>query len=207
VKIYEAFMKKFLFVLLFLFSLCFSDAQNTIKYLLRSDDRAVLLLDDNTLWVVYTAKQVNQSWYEWFVGVYPENPEKAFLCNFNDWDFFSKVELSSFDNKNSNLNKLHNEEIKNCDHLIKHIKTNTCAFAKQTGFEDYLQQVSLSEIKTTRKIQELNNKILQEYNRGYWEGRSYKNKEEFDRGFNQGYSSGYSMGYTAGFQKGMTQHY
>lgn len=175
--------------------------------MIRSNDHAVLLLDDDSLWIVYTAKQVSQSWYEWFSGVYPENPEKTFLCDFNEWDFFSKVELSSFDNKNFNLSRLHNDEIKNCDHLVKHVKTNTCAFARQIAIGDYLQQVSLFEIRTNRKIQELNNKIVQEYNRGYYEGRNLMNKEEFDRGFDQGYSSGYSKGYQAGILKGRMQQY
>lgn len=176
-------MKKMALFFLFFLQMAFANdgiSIHSVKNILRNDDSAILLLDDNSFWKIFSAKEVSQTWYQWWYNIVPSNPEKRFLCDFSEWEFFSKVEVSPFDIQNcDDLSKFHNQEINSCTYLIKNQKTGTFAFARPLQVEEFVFSVGAYEQKMNRLIKE-------EYERGYLNGRT------------AGYSSGYYDGYAAG---------
>lgn len=166
-------MKKIIFFILFFMQIGFASeiSSHKIKTILRGEDCAILLLDDHSFWKIYSAKEVSRSWSEWWHNIVPVNPDKKYICEFEQWEFFSNVEVSPFTPTREDIEKNHNDEISECTFIIQHQKTNTIAFAKPLEIEEFVFFIGAFQQKMNRLLQ-----------------------EEYDRGYNIGYSIGYTAG-------------
>lgn len=162
-------MRKLLFIFLILIFIDLKGNETyekkSIKSILVENDFAILLLNDGDIWKVYTARVVEQSWGEWWKKIFPKQPEREFLCNFDEWKLFSEVEIFPFEKENLDIEKYHNCEISNCNFTIRNLNTNTYGFAKKISIEEFF-----SEVAMLQKCECSGGQLKSEYYKGYRDG-------------------------------------
>lgn len=174
-------MKKLFFVLTIFLSVFFSQAKADVhfdKFYMQHSvsfgDSFIVMLDDNSIWELFTLKPRSQTWSEWWNNI-PINIDQEFLWKADDWMFEDTMIIGENNLDRAVFGKLNEDDQKKLrlyDYVIENMSANKVAFARPVSFAEFTN-------------------LFIEYS-----------KDQYSSGYSYGYSDGYSSGHSAGYQEG-----
>ncbi|MBN2478829.1 MAG: hypothetical protein JXA94_01235 [Parachlamydiales bacterium] len=177
------YFKFFIFLLIFSSISLFSNENPiAIKSTVRIKNTYALILEDDSIWVLFNFCYRAQTWSEWWHSIDVIKDEK-YSWRKDQWYVNDLVTIENKNNYPFCLDSLSENSKIAFDHYqfhINNLNSQKCAFARPISLENLLK--------------ELHNYAIEQYNLGY------------SNGHYDGHSRGYSKGHSDGYNKGSSNY-
>jgi hypothetical protein len=156
---------------------------NYLNYHIAFEDKDILVLEDDSIWMVFSLKQNEQTWSEWWYNEDPPTIDNRYVIDLNLWGQTSQIAVYQSSWRDSDLERIYRGEQKDlsgCSYLLENILTNEFVFARQ---------ITMGELVVL-----FDEHAQRNYDEGYSAGHSV--------GYWTGYSDGEFVGYEKGYSDG-----
>lgn len=176
--------------------ICIDENYSNLSIKSRFDigDSTILVLEDNSLWEMFSFEIRSRTIGEWWNG-YEIKVDSELLWERDDWTVYDKVFV---DNNNSdvsiadNFKDIDKKKYRSYRYIINNMDTGKVAFVKPLEIADLA--ILFNQLAE--------NQYHVGYDSGYSLGYINGNSDGYDNGFNDAYNGGYETGYSEGYQCG-----
>lgn len=172
------------------------------------NDGQMLIMEDNSIWMVYPVSKRRRSIKEWWKKVSIDQPEENFLFDQSNWKIGTAIYVREHywtEENSEEMQKYNQPKITMCTHLLENPYNQQLAFARPIRMTETVEMF-LDHAKNQYKEGEEKGK-KKGYKSGFDDGRSLGKQEGGDTGYQKGLDTGYDRGLTQGVQDGFDQGY
>jgi hypothetical protein len=182
----------------------------------------MVVLSDETVWVIFPVQKCKQTWSEWWNNIDPEQPEENFLFDQLSWKVGTNLQthiLHWNSNTTEDMKKYNQKRLKECTHILENVATNEWAFARRLSlaetvniFNKYAEEMyTEGHAKGYQKGKEVGYTVGKDEGKvigfslgkqeGFIEGKDVGHEEGYKIGYDDGLVEGYKRGYNDGYIK------
>ena len=168
----------------------------------------ILVLDDDSIWMVFTLEQNKQTWSEWWHNEIPPTIDNRYIADITEWKIDSKIIIHPFSWNDAGLEEVYRgdkKDLATCSFLLENTMIGELVFAQRVTLG---KLISLFRDRAKRRYNKGYNKGYDEgYDKGNYVGYHKGEKDWYEKGHYDGDLKGYAEGEIAGYSKGYHEGY